>query len=150
MIDNLVAGLISGLVVILLVIVFREFWRKVVVSWFEERIYKDARIEGVWYSLYSAGSGYRQEVISLKRHGHEVTGTMVCIDGGEDVGVKYQVSGSFRNLILPLVYESEDRSKTDRGTITLKLVKNAECLEGIVALYHSKKGYNCWLGCNLV
>ena len=103
--------------------------------WFEERVYKDARIEGEWFSLYPLGE--RQEVITLKRHGHSVTGTITCTKSrtGRDEGQQYDVQGSFRNMILPLTYEAHDRSKTDRGTITLKLIDNAARFDGKIAAY---------------
>jgi hypothetical protein len=61
---------------------------------------------------------------------------MTCIKhGGRDDGQQYDLQGSFRNMILPLTYESHDRQKTDRGTITLKLTYNSGRLEGKIALY---------------
>jgi hypothetical protein len=131
---NLLSGLVSGVIVALLLVGFRSFWDQILVPWFEERVYKDARIEGKWFSLYPTTEENRQEVITLTRHGHTVTGTMICIVG-DDEGEQYQLSGSFRNLILPLVYETESKSKTDRGTLTLKLVGNAQELRGKLASY---------------
>jgi hypothetical protein len=135
---SFITGLVSGLTVTLLVVVFRAVWERILVPWFEERVYKDAQIEGKWFSLYPTTSEKRQETISLTRHGHEVTGTMIC-NNGLDEGEQYELSGSFRNLILPLVYETESKSKTDRGTITLKLVGNAQELRGKLAAYYTPK-----------
>jgi hypothetical protein len=42
-------------------------------------------------------------------------------------------------MILPLTYEARDRTKTDRGTITLKLTRNAKRFEGRIALYSDEK-----------
>jgi hypothetical protein len=134
--ENIIAGLISGVLATLLVFVFRSIWRGLIIPWFEERIYKDVRIEGNWYSLYPTSSDSRQEVISIERHGHAITGTIICISG-RDVGEKYQVAGSFRNMLLPLAYESGDLTKTDRGTITLKSVFNGNRLVGKLAFYNT-------------
>ena len=46
MTENIITGLVSGLVVILFVLVFRSFWNAVIVPWFEDRVYKDVKIEG--------------------------------------------------------------------------------------------------------
>lgn len=137
MTDNFVAGLVSGLVVTVLVIIFRSIWLKIIVPWFEDRVYKDAHIEGTWFSLYPTLVELREEAITLQRRGHAVTGTMVCVAGGHDEGLQYKVRGSFRNMLLPLVYESKDKAKTDRGSLTLRLVRNANRMEGKIALYHS-------------
>ena len=136
--ENIIAGLISGLFVALFILVFRSIWNRIVVAWFEERIYKDAKIEGKWFSLYPASNGLRQETISLNRHGHAVTGRIICTNGADE-GQEYAVQGSFRNLILPLIYENDDSTKTERGTITLKSVENGQRLEGKVASYYDSR-----------
>ena len=134
---NLITGLVSGLIVTLLVVVFRALWRDVLVPWFEERVYKDIRIEGVWYTLYPTVVGYRQEIVTLTRHGHSVSGSIVCTDG-PDKGEQYTIHGSFRNLILTLTYESGSRSRVDRGTITLRCVQNGCRFIGKIANYFDR------------
>jgi hypothetical protein len=137
MFENLVSGLISGLVVSFLVLVVSRFWRGVVDPWFEERVYKDLHIEGKWYSLYVNTGDYRKETISLKRHGHTITGHMIC-KTGEDDGEEYSLCGSFRNLLLPITYEATDKQKSDRGTITLMSSHNGERFIGKIAMYDTK------------
>jgi predicted small secreted protein len=132
---NIIAGLFSGLLVTLLVVVFRAIWRDSLVPWFENRVYKDIRVEGTWFSLYPTVIGNRQETINLDRHGHEISGSFVCTTKHND-GEQYEVRGSFRNMILTLIYESRDSQKVDRGTITLKCIKNGERLSGKIAIYH--------------
>jgi len=134
MTENITAGLASGFFVSIFVLAFNRFWNAVIIPWFEERVYKDAHIEGKWFSLYTAGMGFRQEVISLKRHGHSVNGKVICIHG-PDEGEEYSVKGSFRNLILPLVYENTNKASADRGTITLKSNRAGKLFSGKVALY---------------
>ncbi|MGP5179150.1 hypothetical protein, partial [Psychrobacter aquimaris] len=128
----------SGLVVSFLVLVIGRFWRGVVEPWFEERVYKDLHLEGKWFSLYLESEDYRQEIINLKRHGHAVTGTMICKNSADE-GEEYSLSGSFRNLILPMTYESVYKSKSDRGTITLKSSHNGQQLIGKIAMYETRR-----------
>lgn len=134
MFENLVSGLVSGLIATLFVVVFRSFWNSVITPWFEERVYKDIKIEGKWFALYPDSMHGRQEVITLERRGHAITGLIVCTHG-PDTGEQYFVSGSFRNMILPMTYESSDKTKSDRGAIALKSVKNGKRLIGKVAMY---------------
>ena len=61
---NIISGLISGLVVSIFVLVFRQFWNSVIVPWFEERVYKDVHIEGKWFGLFPEDRYYKQFVIS--------------------------------------------------------------------------------------
>jgi FtsZ-binding cell division protein ZapB len=136
--DNIIAGLISGITITFLILVVRKFWDAVVVPWFEERVYKDVKIEGKWFALYPYEISLRQELIVLKRHGHSITGTMICTNG-PDEGSEYSLCGSFRNMLLPLIYESTNEAMTDRGTITLICVQNGEKLNGKLALYNNRK-----------
>ncbi len=136
MASNLWVGLISGLLVTCIVLVANKIWLRVVVPWFEDRVYKDLHIEGKWYSLYVSSSHFRQEVINLHRSGHKISGSMTCKTGPDD-GEEYCLNGSFRNMLLPLTYEATDKAKTDRGTITLRSVYNGERMEGSVAMYNT-------------
>jgi hypothetical protein len=140
MVENIVVGLVSGLFVSFLVLVIGKLWRAVIEPWIEERVYKDLHIEGKWYSLYVESGDYRQEAINLKRHGHAIKGEMICKHGADD-GEGYSLCGSFRNLLLPLTYESTDSKKSDRGTITLKSAHNGQRLVGEVAMYETKRDF---------
>jgi hypothetical protein len=135
--SNIVVGLISGLTVSFIVMVLGQLWKGMVEPWFEERVYKDLHIEGKWYSLYVNSVDFRQETINLKRHGHTITGTMMCTIGADD-GEEYHICGSFRNMLLPLTYEATDKKKTDRGSITLRSTFNGERLVGKIALYETR------------
>ena len=135
MTDGIISGLISGVVVTIFVVIVRAMWKRIITPWFEELVYKDAMLEGKWFSLYiDQNIMTRQETISLKRHGHDVSGTLICANG-PDEGTSYSVQGSFRNMILPLIYETNDRSRTDRGSITLRSVRDGERMEGKAAVY---------------
>ena len=136
--ENLIAGLVSGLVVTLFVVTFKKFWETVIIPWFEERVYKDVKIEGKWYGISPTAVNLEEDLIILKRHGHSITGTMLCVQGS-DQGTEFNLTGSFRNMVLPLTYEENDKSKTDRGTITLKVINNGEEMLGKLAYYHNQK-----------
>ena len=135
--SNIMVGIISGLTVSFVVMVLGKLWKNVIEPWYEERVYKDLHIEGKWYSLYPNTMDFRQETINLKRHGHTVYGTMMCTIGPDD-GEEYKLSGSFRNMLLPLTYESTDKKKTDRGSITLRSAFNGDRMVGKIALYETR------------
>ena len=129
-----VTGITSGIVTTILVFVFRSLWRSSVIPWFEERIYKDIKIEGDWFSFYPESSDERSEKVEITRRGHSIAGSMTCMTGG-DKGEKYNLTGSFRNMILPLIYESADRNKSDRGAISLRATSNGQRMVGKISLY---------------
>ncbi|MBX3735104.1 MAG: hypothetical protein KF715_00315 [Candidatus Didemnitutus sp.] len=136
--SNVIAGIVSGLLATLLTIGFRSFWLRVVIPWFEELVYKDARIEGVWYC--ASAQEVREEqtyTATITRNAHKVSAVMVC-GSGEDQGQSYRIEGIFKNLILSATYESLSRTSLDRGALSLMLKENGDRLVGYLAFYHDR------------
>lgn len=128
-------GIVSGLVTAALVLGIRNFYVKVALPWYEDRIYKDAKIEGKWKGeIVDTG----EEVVALKRTGHRITGNIVIVSG-PDKGEVYEFAGEFRNLLLTLEYWSTRDGSLDRGTYTLMLTENGRKLSGQVAYYEDDK-----------
>jgi hypothetical protein len=65
--SNIAIGVIAGLLATLFTIGFRQAWICIIVPWFEELVYKDAKIEGIWYSIPGELEDERYDVITLKR-----------------------------------------------------------------------------------
>lgn len=61
-------GIISGLLATFIVVVIQKLWVSAIEPWYEERIYKDAHIEGVWEGIYPELD--LKEIITLKRNSH--------------------------------------------------------------------------------
>ena len=72
--------------------------------------------------------------LQLRRQGHRVDGILTCVSG-PDEGSAYELTGSFKNLILTATYVSQDRRALDRGTWTIKLTENGMAFEGCGAYY---------------
>jgi len=125
-------GIVSGLITTFLIVVLREVWLKIIEPWYEERVYKDARIEGRWRTKY--GSIDNKEIVELQRTGHSISGKITVV-GGADQGMVYDISGTFNNLLLTGSYVPVNRSCLDRGSFTLMLVSNGERLEGHTSYY---------------
>jgi hypothetical protein len=132
--SNLIVGITSGLVTALLVVAIRRLWMVVIVPWFEEIVYRDAKIEGTWYGSDADKPDVLQYVVSITRTGHAVTGTMMATSG-RDKGLAWKFDGIFRNLILTASYGSVDRTRLDRGSMTLMLVRDGQLLKGKLAYY---------------
>jgi hypothetical protein len=131
---NLVLGVTSGLFTALLVLIIRGLWIKVLVPWFEELVYKDAKIEGQWF-------GYSETVeysLTIERVGHKIRGQMTALTE-IDKGRTWTVEGTFRNLILTAVYGATERTRIDRGGIVLMLEADGEVMSGQLAYYLGPK-----------
>lgn len=141
------AGIIAGLVTSFIVITWQQLWINVIQPWYEERIYKDTKIEGRWEISYPHHGG--REFADLKRTGHHVTGVITAIDG-PDKGKAYEFDGTFKNLILTGSYSALQQRSLDRGTISVMLKNNGERFEGHSVFYadecHEMRSERCeWI-----
>lgn len=134
--DELVIGVVSGLVASFIVFVLHKLYLSVIRPWIEDRVYKDARIEGRWCISYPEMSEVEEQV-TLERSAHKVTGQINCTKG-PDAGKIYDVEGTFRNLLLTLTYASADRSALDRGAFVLQLNGNGGSFCGHSSYYYNQ------------
>jgi len=70
----------------------------------------------------------------IKRVGHQITGKMIEIGGASQV-CSYNITGSFKNLILSGCYETTSKNNIDRGALSLMLFDNGKKLEGFFSSY---------------
>ena len=140
---SIISGIISGLIATFLALVARTFWIKIAIPWYEERIYRDAKIEGKWHSRieYSdSADDWDEFIIEITRNSHNITSILTCVDGANK-GNLYKFSGTFGNLILTGCYASIDPSRLARGTLTLRLIGDGQVMDGYASVYSPIKGY---------
>ncbi len=128
MINYLIQGTVGGVVATIICIVFAEIiWKRIIVPWYEERVYKDSEIEGTWDGVVGGKNDQTSDVVELRRAGHKVSGT-IHVSGLR--GGIYTFEGTFKNLILSVTYVAKDRTQLNRGSITLMLKENGAQLIG--------------------
>lgn len=132
--DELTIGVVSGLVTTVLVFFLHKIYLHVIQPWIENRVYKDARIEGRWCITYPELKEQVEEQATLNRVAHRITGQITC-SKGPDSGKVYNVEGTFRNLLLTLTYTSADPAALDRGAFVLQLNGNGSSFSGRSAYY---------------
>jgi hypothetical protein len=147
---SLVTGVISGIIAAGLVFAFRSLWQQILMPWYEELLYKDAKIEGEWSSEITYPEGEKNKhTMRLHRHGHTITGTATCCEG-HSKGNEYSLQGSFRNLTLSCTYQINDARRLERGAMVLMLVNDGATLNGSLSYYdnltNSVKSATCeWI-----
>ena len=103
MLSDLSIAVIGGVIASFIILfVFEILWKELIEPWYEENVYRDAKVEGEWETelmALNSDKGAYKELVSLKRTGHKVTGEIGCISGGEK-GRICDVEGTFRNLLL--------------------------------------------------
>jgi hypothetical protein len=133
--EGLGIGVTAGLITTILVVVIQKLWVTAIEPWYEERIYKDAKIEGEWIVTYPGID--LKELATIKRVAHKITGVVAVVEG-PDQGRTYSLEGEFKNLLLTLSYSAVSRTSLDRGTYTLLLKNNGNRFEGASALYEDE------------
>src|ERR1700759_165257 len=72
-ISSLLAGVVSGVIVSLIVFACRVQWLKVLQPWYENRLYKGAKIEGLWGTTINFPDNVANTFrIELQRVGYSV------------------------------------------------------------------------------
>jgi hypothetical protein len=132
--QNIILGIVAGLTTTIISLIISDFWKKRFIPWLEERIYKDAKIEGRWYAVIAYHDcDFGKYYFDLYRNSHKISGTMTSKNSGKI----FYCHGEFRNMILTLNYESKDQREVDRGGFTFLLVKNGQELDGCAAYYYN-------------
>ena len=131
---NLLLGVVSGLIATFLTLFIRSYWNKIILPWYEERVYQDARIEGRWDGEIRFSDGdVGNFTFNLKRTSHKISGEMIDRDSGK----LYSLEGEFGNIILTLTYRSTVLQAFDRGCFSFLLKRNGRQLDGHGAFYYS-------------
>ncbi len=132
--QNIILGIVAGLTTTIISLIISDFWKKRFIPWLEERIYKDAKIEGRWFGFIRYHDGDEEKFyFDIERRSHKISVVMTSKDDGKI----YLCNGDFRNMILTLTYESKDQREIDRGGFTFLLVDNGQQLDGSVAYYYN-------------
>lgn len=129
----LLTGLVSGLLTTLLVFVTSRYWQRVLMPWYENRLYQDIRIDGDWIGTGIEYGIPFTEIIRVHQTAHHVKGE-TTFKRGADI-VDYEFEGEFKNLVLTVQYWAKRENNLDRGTFTLMLENNGEALRGHYVWY---------------
>ncbi len=132
--ENISIGIIAGIIATFIVFVFSTIWKKILIPWYEERIYKDVKIEGKWEGIMEYDGAINKDIIIINRESHSISGTIKTIEG-PNKGGDYIFKGSFKNLILTASYRASDRFQLDRGSFSLILKENGKKFEGRSSFY---------------
>jgi len=134
----IVWGIVAGILTAVTLFVIRELWLTIFTPWYEERLYRGAKIEGFWRSTTNYLDGGSNEMVyQFQRKGHRIWGDISCIEG-IDKGRKWNLEGQFKDLILTFHYESAHPRVLDKGSASLMLTHNGEKLEGHLVYYANK------------
>jgi hypothetical protein len=132
--SSLLAGVVSGVIVSVIVFACRVQWLRVLQPWYENRLYKGAKIEGLWSTTINFPDNVANTFrIELQRVGYSVHGSVLCVSGYSE-GETYEFSGTFKDLILTGSYQVRGRG-LERGPLTLMMIGGGLKLKGYLSYY---------------
>lgn len=130
-------GVLSALIATLLIFLGARYWKNVIVPWYEDRVYKDIKIDGEWLTRGKEEGKEFEEVALVMQNAHRVWGSITYKT--QSSVTEYQFEGEFRNLILTARHSVKGKHQLERGTFTLMLRENGRLLKGFYAWYLSEK-----------
>jgi hypothetical protein len=134
--NNLYVGIISGIITTMLIYFINEIIKKIFIPWFEEKVYKDVKLEGSWSGKVKYEDSTIEEfTINIERVSHAISGVIIS----KMTGKIYQINGEFRNSILLFSYDGTNKDEIDRGNFVLILKNNAKELDGYITYYRTNK-----------
>jgi hypothetical protein len=126
-------GVLSALIATSLIFIAAKYWNTVIVPWYEDRVYKDIRIDNEWKTSGEEKGDTFSEMAKVKQRAHRVWGEIIYKTDADIV--EYEFEGEFKNLILTARYWVKGQNNLDRGTFTLMLKNNGKIMSGFYAWY---------------
>jgi len=131
----MVAGIVTAFVI---EVIIKNFWRNVVRPWYENTVYRDAKIEGRWEAIATIDHQEVRRLWKISRQGHRIEADIVSTSGFDE-GESFRMTGTFKNLLLTGSYNPTDSSRTDRGTYTLQLIEDGQRFKGYIVHYSRRE-----------
>jgi|GEM_PF-5312655 len=136
--SEVLQGILSGIFTTGLLWLVNDVYLKIVLPWYKETTYTGAEISDTWESIVTYKNDEKNKLIyQLERSHTKVKGIAKCLEGNE-INREWYLNGYFENSILTLTYHCLDKTKIDKGSITLMLINNGSTLEGHINYYSDK------------
>lgn len=129
-------GVISGLVTFIIIAGGKKIWDAVIVSWYEDKVYGDVRLDGSWGTVFHRDDEKVHETATVHQKANKVTGV---IQFEEETTIRqYEFRGQIANLLLTAEYWLKGPSSRDRGTFCVVVKEDGKRLEGYLSWYSDR------------
>lgn len=126
-------GIIAGIVTCAIVAGARELVRRVIVPWYEDKVYRDVRLGGHWETAFYIDREEVSETAEVRQKANKVTG-LIQLRRATAIR-EYEFRGQIANLLLTAEYWLKGPSSRDRGAFALTVKENGRKLEGYLSWY---------------
>lgn len=117
---QILVGVCSGLVTGIVILVFTQIWQKILVPWYEQRIYRGVHIDGTWTleDIGAKDSGWSQrEILIIKQIAHRLSGNQLLYPKEDSTeGLRtLELTGEIRDSLVTFQTTNKDPKGLSRG-----------------------------------
>ncbi|NEM98202.1 hypothetical protein [Pontibacter burrus] len=127
-------GVFSGILTSIIIWAFVKLFRKVLIPWYQQIIYRGINISGEWTcSVDFPGGVHTDQMISLIQKGHKVQGTFITkttAPNREGSTNSFRAIGEVFDNYVDIEYNIIDKRYIGRGSFMFKVLEGGEKLQG--------------------
>ena len=138
--ESLVVGIVSGIFTTVLLYLITETFKKIVIPWYRQIIYKGVDISGEWVNELKLESGIKQTIsASIIQKANNISGdvTMVKMKDGEQYGniETFNLTGDICDRFLYAKVLPVDTKRVGIASLLLEIVGDGTKMKGATAWY---------------
>ncbi len=136
---NLFLGVVAGIITYVIIGFTISIFRKIVLPWYQNLIYKGINIRGEWlgYAATIEGGEYvvgpdSESTVILNQQGNKIYGELLLTKqpSGEKCRKLFEFEGTFVDTILMCNSKARDSNNMGKGAFLMKLTENGAKLKG--------------------
>jgi|UPI000787EC01 hypothetical protein len=143
----IVLGIVSSLVATLILLSLAELFRRLVIPWVADKIYRGVRIDGSW-KVHAEETGLAKELsveFEIKQWGDKISGTCFTEDGkGKTL---YRINGVLKNMYLMAYMDPVSSRAIDASAILFRVEHRNHALHLRGSLLHQSETESGKVGC---
>jgi len=138
--QSLVIGIISGIITAALIYLITEIFRKILIPWYRQMIYRGVDISGEWMNEINLETGNRQTIsASIIQKANKISGeiTIVKNRNGKQYGSieMFNMTGELRDRFLYAIIRPTDPKRIGIASLLLEIVGDGSKMRGATAWY---------------
>lgn len=128
-------GVFSGILTSVLIWLAIQIFKKILIPWYQQSIYRGIDISGDWTSRQEFSGGViSNQTLEVNQKGHFIKGTLIShnsVPKQQEEDVKYfTLYGEIFDNYVDIEYKNRDRKNIGRGSLLLKVKNGGDTLEG--------------------
>jgi hypothetical protein len=132
--ESLIIGIVSGIITTALIYLAVLIFRKIVIPWYQEIVYKGIDVGGKW-RMSSAEIEGMDMFLNLAQHAHRLKGTLTLFRKNEmesqiDPIRTYKIEGSISNRFIVATLSLIEKNRLGIGTLLFEVVGDGQRLKG--------------------